>query len=146
MKRRQLAAIALSAILSFSACIPATGVGVYAAENDADPDYVAEETIEVGDSDEIAEAAGQAGESAQDSAEGVLDVLSEDSAEQTGESAQDNSEEALDVLPGEVPAGTDAVGEADAEETAADAEMGSGNETGRRSCRQRSSCSGGNLC
>ena len=41
MKRRQLAAIALSAILSFSACIPATGFSVYAAENDTTPEFAA---------------------------------------------------------------------------------------------------------
>ena len=128
MKRKQLAAIALSAILSFSACIPATGAGVYAAENDANPDYVAEETTGVGASDAFAEAAGQAGVPAQDKAEEAFDDLLVNTAGQTGESAQDSAEEAFDPLSGEVPAGTDTYGEADAEEPAADAETASGNE------------------
>ena len=122
MKRRQLAAVALSAILSFSACFPATGIGVYAAENDTSPGFSAEETVEAGGSDEMTEAAGQAGESARDNAEETVDGLPEDYAEQAGESAQDNSEEAFDTLSGEIPSETDPVGEADGGETAAEAE------------------------
>ena len=46
MKRKQWTALALSAILSFSACIPVTGIGVYAAENDVTQETVFEEAAE----------------------------------------------------------------------------------------------------
>ena len=104
MKRRQLAAIALSAILSFSACIPATGFSVYAAENDKTPEFAALETVEEGGSDETAEAeaAGQAGESVLENAGEALDSLPE-AAEETVEQADENlsevpQEESQDVI------------------------------------------------
>ena len=104
MKRRQLAAIALSAILSFSACIPATGFGVYAAENDAAPEFAVLETVEEGGSDETAEAeaAGQADESVLENAGEALDSLPE-ATEETAEQADENlsevsQEESQDVI------------------------------------------------
>ncbi|MBQ6635770.1 MAG: Ig-like domain-containing protein [Lachnospiraceae bacterium] len=91
MKRKQLAAIALSAILSFSACIPATGFGVYAAENDATTEFAVLGTVEEGGSDETAEAeaAGQADESVLENAGEALDSLPE-AAEETAEQPNEN--------------------------------------------------------
>lgn len=63
MKRKQWAALVLSAILSFSACIPATGTGVYAAENDVTQETVFEEAAESA-FEETAEAPAFAGEDA----------------------------------------------------------------------------------